>query len=114
MAALIIASLTMKVITSGATQRESEPIGEETRAFSGNLRSSVRAEKRKWSFECYFAFQADLDALRAAVPNRAFVTCSGTLLPSSLTCRVVIGDAPYRKRSITSVWRTASIELTEV
>lgn len=114
MAFLIVAGIQLNTMSDGASQRESEPIGEATRAFGGNLRSGVRAEKRKWAFQIYFAVQADETTFRTAVANRAFVTCSGTALGGSITCQAVMGDTQYKKRTTSSVWRIAALELTEV
>lgn len=110
-----MAGLVLKAVSRGATREESEAIGEATRAFAGNLRSSVRAEKRRWTVQVYVPTEAEFATLLAATANRAFVTCTGTLLQNaSITCMVTVGRTDFHKKTITSLWCTTSLAIVEV
>jgi hypothetical protein len=78
MAAISIAGTDLEV----AEGRELEPIliGEDSRAYAGNLRSSVVTQKRAFTGKTAPTLEATWDTLRAAVANRAQVTCSGIML----------------------------------
>lgn len=70
---------------------EGEPIsiGEQSRAFAGNLRSSVRGEKRTFSGVSAPTLEATWDTLRAAVAQGAQIAVSGpTLSGDSITASV--------------------------
>lgn len=81
--------------TRGATEAEVIRVGEATRAFAGNLRSTVRSVRRSWHFTLAPMTDAALTTLRATCEAGAFVTCAGDALGGSYTCEVRITDAPY-------------------
>lgn len=66
-------------------------IGEATRAFAGDARSSVRAQKRTFSAKTMPYGKSVYDALLAHCVNDTPVTVAGScLLGDSLTCMVRI------------------------
>lgn len=76
---------------------ESEPtfIGEDARAFAGNLRNAVRGNKRNFSGTTSPTLEATWDTLRAAVANRAQVTVSGLLLSGdTITASLTVNAKP--------------------
>jgi hypothetical protein len=77
-AAITIAGTALEVADGG----EGEPIliGEETRAYAGNLRGSVLAAKRQFQITTAPTLEATWDTLRAAVTMGTQVACSGTVL----------------------------------
>lgn len=95
MAFLIVAGITVLVAPTGAVKKSPERIGTSTRAFAGNLRTTVRAEKRSWQFTTKWIIDADAAALETAVANGAHVACSGTALNASVNCEVTLQDANY-------------------
>ena len=78
MAALTIGATGLECSDGG--EGEPIPIGAESRAFAGNLRNTVRGQKRTFNFVTAPTTEATWDTLRAAIANRTQVTCSGTLL----------------------------------
>lgn len=97
MAFLTVASIDLGILHAGASQQESEPVGQAKRSFSGALRSSRRDFKRKWKFVVGPVSQAAHNTLRAAVEaNGGIVTCTGVALDSAnVDCMVTIGAAEY-------------------
>jgi hypothetical protein len=101
MAALTIAGTALEI----ADGDEGTPVyvGSVIDAFSGTERSTVRGEKRVFSFTTAPTLEATWDTLRAAVANGAYVTCSGIMLSGdSITARVQVsaklesGTSPAR------------------
>jgi hypothetical protein len=78
MAAVSIAGQSLECSDGG--EGEVIIIGEESRAYAGNLRNSVRAQKRTFNFVTAPTTEAIWDTLRAAIANRAQVTVTGTLI----------------------------------
>ncbi len=78
MPAITIAGTALDLSDGG----EGEPIlvGEESRAYAGNMRNSVTTQKRTFSGTTIPYAEATWDTLRAAIANRAQVTVSGTVL----------------------------------
>lgn len=112
---LQIGAETLAIDEDGATQEESIFIGESTRAFAGNLRSVVRAEKRQWSFQTVYITQAQETAVRAIVANKAQVTCVVGLAGSTVTatCEVTITGSRYVRNGAVAD-RVLSLRLVEV
>lgn len=73
-----------------AQDAEGDPvlIGEQSRAYAGNLRSSIRGQKRVWSAMTGYLDTTDKEALLAAVYGETHITGSGDLLGGSLTVSV--------------------------
>lgn len=94
MAFLVVAGITVKVARGQATETI-ERIGSSSRAYAGNLRSTVRAEKRAWKVTTTPMTAADCATLKAAVTLAAQVSCSGDMIGTTLTCEVEISDGPY-------------------
>lgn len=87
MSAITIAGTALECSDGG--ENEAILIGEESRAFAGNQRSSVRDQKRIFTFVTAPTVEATWDTLRAAVANRAQVTVSGQILSGdSITASV--------------------------
>jgi hypothetical protein len=103
----------VEVYTSNATQEESEEGGEDTRSFSGKLRTAIGWTKRRWSFETGWLSTANEAALRAVTANGAHVVCSGDALGGSVTCRIKIRNAPYEPDGLT-FRRILALTLIEV
>lgn len=75
---------------------EGEPfyVGASSRAFSGNLRNSVRAQKRIFSGTSIPYEEATFESFLAVIANQAQVTCSGLILRGdSITATVRCTDA---------------------
>jgi hypothetical protein len=94
----------MSAVTIGATALEctdggeGEPIliGDESRAYAGSQRNSVRAQKRVFGFTTVPTAEATWDTLRAAVALRAQVTCTGAILSGdTLTASVKISAKAF-------------------
>lgn len=94
MAFLTIAGTTIPVSTGGAVAKAIERVGSSTRAFAGNLRSTVRAEKRAWQFTTRWLTQGDAAIIEALYNNGEFVTCAGDALGATYTCEVTQQDGP--------------------
>ena len=108
---LTIAGQPVEIAHDGAVQRASEVIGETARAFSGALRSTVRAEKRAWDFTTAPLTMAEAATVRGLA---GFATCSGDALGgASIACYVTVGDAPYQPDGTSFAVRLA-LHLEEV
>lgn len=94
---LTIAGITVPVSTGGARETEPEQIGTDSRAFAGNLRTTVRAEKRAWEITTNHMTSTAFGTLRTAVANGAQVTVGGDAIGGTVTCRVRITGATYVK-----------------
>ncbi len=94
---LVIGTETIPIDEDGANQDESQFIGESVRTFTGALRSTVRAEKRQWSFQSVYITQAQETALRAVIANKAQVSCTIGLAGATVvaTCEVTITSSRY-------------------
>lgn len=111
---LTIAGIVIGVDADGARERPRERGGEKVRAFAGNLRSSIRWEKRGWDVTTWIMTQAEVTTLRAAVLLGTYVTCAGDALGASILCDVEIQDAAYEIEGETGFWRVLNISITEV
>ena len=114
MAFLVVGGVTVHVATSGATKKAIERIGSSTRAFAGNLRTTVRAEKRAWQFTTHWLTNTDAAALETAVALGAHVVCSGDALGGSITCEGTLGDGPYLPKAGATFRRQVVLTLREV
>lgn len=96
MAFLLIDGIEVEVLADGgAAEREPIRIGESTRAFAGNLRSSVRAEKRSFVFPVLPQPPADLASLRAAIALGRHVSIAGDAIVTPIMGEVRMTEAPY-------------------
>lgn len=91
---LSVAGITVHTARTQAVETI-DRIGSSSRAYAGNLRSTVRAEKRTWKITTTPMLTADSTTLRAAVALAAQVTCSGNMLGGSVTCEVEVVDGQY-------------------
>lgn len=111
---LVIAGITVPAVSASD---EVVRIGTSGRAYAGNLRSFIRAEKREWKVETGLLTNAEATALKAAVALGAQVTCSGDALGGSVTCEVEIGQGGYISTAAadgTGVLRSLSLTIREV
>lgn len=92
---LTIAGITVPVSSQGASQGATEVVGNESRAYAGSLRTTVRAEKRAWQFTTKTMSAADAAALVAAVAGGVYVAVAGDAIGSSISCRVTVTSAPF-------------------
>jgi hypothetical protein len=113
---LTVGGITVEVLRSGATQNTSEKLGETVRAVAGNLISTVRGTKRKWTFDTGPMLPADEDDLRAVVNADTEIVVSGDALGgASVMCVVEMGDTTYISDGTTDgFYRFATLTITEV
>jgi hypothetical protein len=83
MAFLMVAGLVVSVAEGGASKLPPETVGSSGRAFAGNLRSTVRAEKRGWQVRTGLLTLAEASAIEDAVALRVQIACAGDLLRAS-------------------------------
>jgi hypothetical protein len=96
MAFLTIAGKNYIVAYGNANEDAPTFIGALSRAFAGNLRRTVRAAKRQWSFTLGPMHYYEYNALRTDVVSAANVTVTGDALESiNYTCAVILGEAGY-------------------
>jgi hypothetical protein len=114
MAFLIIAGVTVDVVTNGARQLPPIEIGKSRRAFAGNLRSSIRSVKRMWSFTTREMLDAEIATLQAAAPHGAYAACSGDSLPASATYEVTYKGGPFVETGNPYYKRTVEIQVAQV
>jgi len=80
---LIVNSHTVSVEQGSAKQASPIRVGATSRAFSGTLRSTVRTEKRSWSFTTIFLTIAQANTLMADLVNGTYVNSYGDALYGS-------------------------------
>lgn len=98
MSFLTLGGVAVPVSPNGAQEGAIEQIGSESRAYAGNLRSTVRDEKRNWSFTTRSLSSSEESNIRAAIANGAFITMSGDILGgASLLVSVALSSAPATK-----------------
>lgn len=91
---LTVAGITVRVANGGgARQLENVVVGDEDRAFNGSHRSTVRAQKRRYSIPSAWHTEAELATLRAACGPGVYVTV--VVNGVTLTAQVTIQDAAY-------------------
>lgn len=96
MAFLSIAAKVYPVKIDGATEDPPYEVGARSRAFAGNLRRTVRAVKRQWTFTLGPIYDHEYAMLRADVATAASVTVTGTAMGgANVTAAVILGAAPY-------------------
>lgn len=95
MAFLTIDAVAIDILTESASEQEPERIGDTQRAFSGNLRTTVRARKRVFEFTAgpkTEAAYATLMALDDGLPH----ACSGDAMNgATLSCLVQVNGGEY-------------------
>jgi hypothetical protein len=63
-------------------------IGEQSRAYAGNLRNSIRGQKRAWTVQISHIETADKETILAAIADEAPIVASGDILGGSFTVSV--------------------------
>lgn len=92
---LVVGGITVPVAVNGAVKKAPERIGTSERAFAGNLRTAIRAEKRAWQATTKPLSNTDAASIETAITLGAHVSCSGDLLGATVTCQVTASDGPY-------------------
>jgi hypothetical protein len=96
MSYLSVAGIVVNVSRTQPMSETIERIGSSSRAYSGNLRTTVRSEKRTWKLMTAPMIAATAATLRAAITLAAQVSCTGDMLGgSTVTCEAEVNDAPY-------------------
>ena len=111
---LVIAGITVEVMSDGAAEDEPEIGGEDVYAMAGNIRTIESWSKRKWNFTTGYMTQAQYNTLRAAVAGGAHVNCSGDALGGTVLCRVRIRGAAYHDLGGLDFARSTTLNLYEV
>lgn len=98
MSFLTLDGVVVPVTPNGAQEGAIERIGSESRAYAGNLRSTVREEKRSWTFTTRSLSSSEESDIRAAIADGAFITMSGDILGgASLLVSAALNGAPSTK-----------------
>lgn len=114
MAFLSIAGKVYPVTHGNASEDAPTFIGAIKRAWSGNLRRTVRVVKRQWSFVLGPVYQYEYDLLRADVATAANVTVTGdAVMNANVTAAVILGAAPFIPED-PFYRRTVSVTVMEV
>lgn len=92
MAALTIAGSNYEVRTEGARRLRPRRVGNETEAFDGTLRRTVRDTFHGWELPLAPLTTAQLNTLTALVEG-GIRTCSGDLLGASYECSLSLSEA---------------------
>lgn len=90
-----------------------EQIGAASRAWAGNMRSTIRTEKRAWEVTTKLLAEATAAGIETLVEKNKFVSCSGDALGGTITCMVTVGESEleyvraeatrYRRRLVLTV-----------
>lgn len=88
---LTIAGLPVPVMEGQAVERI-DWRGQSYRAFAGNSRTMVRAEKLAWAVTTGLMTASERSALELATAFKAHVACAGTGLPGTVTCEVTVSE----------------------
>jgi hypothetical protein len=89
---LTIATIPVLVAECSFKENPLEQNGSASRAYAGNLRSTIRWEKRSWQVTTLPMLTADANTLKAAIALGAVVACAGNALGSTINCIVTVGD----------------------
>jgi hypothetical protein len=92
MSFLTIAGTDILVADGSFKENALEQNGSMSRAYAGNLRSTVRWEKRSWQLNTLPMLSAAAATLKSAVALGVVVACSGTAIGSTMNCIVTIGE----------------------
>jgi hypothetical protein len=71
---------------SGASSKTWDEVGGRSRAFNGDMHSTVRARKRSWRFRTRLMLRASADSLISALEGTAPLACSGDALGGAVNC----------------------------
>lgn len=113
MSMLAIAGIEFDVLQSGASEDEPFRVGTSERMFSGLLRSTVRVEKRQWSYALGPLTAARYEQLFELTKNGAQVIVSGAMMVGSPLCTVELSGADYVPAG-TGFRKIATIRIREV
>lgn len=93
MSAITIAGTALDVTDGG--EGEPIPIGNDARAFAGNLRNSVRGQRVTFNFTTSPTSTTVWASISSACANRAQVACSGTILAGASITAALRVSAKY-------------------
>ena len=115
---LQVGSVVVDILSESAAQPESEVGGATLRAFAGNLRSTRRWSKRKWTLTTKRLTWTEENTLLATIgtpDGGAFVSCTGTFNNNvAVTCQVTVTGREYAKMTSTTIKRRLALTLLEV
>lgn len=114
MAFLLINGVIYEAQHDGAGENEPEYVGEMSRAFSGALRSGVRAKKRTWNFTLIPLSQADYATFLTAIGLDVALPVSGDMTGGVSVTSIVRVTASAFIPSGSSFMRVANISIIEV
>lgn len=89
---LTIGAITVLVADGTFKENPLEQNGSMSRAYAGNLRSTVRWEKRSWQVTTLPMLVASANTLKAAVALGTAVSCAGNALGATISCIVTLGE----------------------
>lgn len=113
MAFLTIAGQTILVDARSTGELAPTEIGAMARAYSGNLRTSIRATKRAWQFQTVEWAQSNIDTFKANCLNGAIVACNGDFNNNvAVNCKVTFLGTAYVPGG--GGYRVASFRMDEV
>lgn len=113
MAFLTIDGDTYEIAVDGASENAPEEVGNDHRAFSGNMRSSIRGIRRKWSFKTIPMVESQAQALKDKIYS-GFQECSGDALDGqAVLCSIKMSESPYLQEGLGHV-RQVVLDLFEV
>lgn len=111
---LTVAGHAIEIQAEGAVRRASAVIGETARAFSGALRSTVRAEKRSWDFRSAALTPTEAATILGLIAGGVYVDCSGSALDdATISCYVTARQATYNPSGVDHTV-TLDLSLVEV
>jgi hypothetical protein len=97
MAAITIGGVNLDL--SQFEEGEPIPVGEQSRAFAGNLRNSIRNSKRQFTFEAANTTTTVWESLKTATANRAHVTVIG-LVDEVLSADTITASIKVRASAV--------------
>jgi len=109
---IVDGNLVLNVV--GIIEIDSDMIGDETRSDSGQLRASIRAEKRRWVMTLLEMTEAELATIRQRFQYGNHVMVSGSAFNgASISVRGRLSDMGYEWTENGHL-RTARLDLVQV
>ena len=91
---LVVASLTVPIVDTGAQRAANEMGGSDSRAYAGNLRSTRRWQKRVWKMTTAFLAETDAETLESAIALGKAVVISGNAIGAGVAAIATPIDSP--------------------
>lgn len=112
---IALAGTPYDVLAPGASQAQSEAVGEAVRAIDGTLRSGVTRKKRSFRFTLEPMTQAAFETLEALERSGDFVAVTGDAMGAAAgDYELTITESGYTRKGSTSFRRAVQIALREV